>query len=215
MNTQNLFFDLDGTLLDTQADIHECMLTTVREFGGSEDEFLKYFRIGPPLGDAVALAMPHLNHDDIDRFMARFRALYDVSPQQKTSVYPGMKAALATLKDAGKTLFIATNKRIFPTRRLLKMFELADFFSDVLAVDMNGKTYTKPQMLQYALDQYHLDAGHSIMIGDSRSDVRAGDACRMQTIAVTWGYEPEILLRQTNPGHVATDAATLLTVLLH
>ena len=103
------------------------------------------------------------------------------------------------LHKAGKRIFIVTNKRSFPTFRLLDKFGLRDVVTEVVTPDSRPEGFTKPEMLKMLLYKHNIDPAKAIMTGDMVSDVLAGKSAGVHTIAVTWGYGSEESLKDAKP----------------
>ena len=195
-----IFFDLDGTLLDTAADIVGCMNKALEELNLSTDGFMEKFRIGPPLAQAVKEALPDIQDDQIEQFIVRFRHLYDTTDYPNTVPYEGVEEMLAELKRQKRRLFIATNKRMVPTIRLVQKFCWEPLFDEVLTFDMfPGRKLSKVEMLTEAISRNGLTVEGSAMIGDAATDVQAGNDSGLTSVAVTWGYDSPASLAAANP----------------
>lgn len=207
---QNVFFDLDGTLLDTQADIRNCMMCALRENGGDEEAFFKIFHVGPPLTDTVRQCLPSGQADLVPGIIDRFRDLYDHCGFPFTKPYSGIDALLRLLKGSGFRLFIATNKRLVPTRLLLRKLAWETLFTDVFTIDLlPGEILTKKGMLLYGLKKWGGSPSESVMVGDTPGDVRGGKEAGFSTIGVSWGYEKVQILREANPDYIVSDSVGL------
>ncbi len=195
-----LFFDLDGTLLDTVGDVTADMMATLRELGLDAEQYLRRFRIGPPLRQALFEVYPEMTNDLLEEFIRRFRKRYDTSGYPATRPYPGIDELLRLAAGAGHPLFIVTFKRWLPTARLLKKFGWTDLFAEVFAVDRFAPeipVMLKPEMIARS----GADTGGAVLIGDAPTDLDAAHEAGLSAVAVTWGYSPEEeLLARLGPG---------------
>lgn len=184
---QAVFFDFDGTLLDTEADIRAAYTLTFQEFGLLAEQ--RNLKIGPTLPDNVRMLRPGAGDDEIARIVAAFSRNYDQSGFPATCCYDGVREMLAALHGR-MPLFIATNKRLVPTRLLLEKFGLAGFFRGVYASDMllPARRLSKLDMLRLGLEEHGLTPEACAIVGDTVSDIRGGRDAGMRTIAVRWGY---------------------------
>ncbi|MDO5579512.1 MAG: HAD family hydrolase [Planctomycetia bacterium] len=204
---KTLFFDLDGTLLDTEGDIKACMREALKELGLSTADFMRNFLIGPPLFEVAKESLPDASDEMIETFIRLFRDKYDQINYPQTFIYPGMGDLLSCAKKNGLALYIATNKRETPTRRLLNRFEWTGLFNGVYAVDSfpyekKGKT----GILAQALADLNCRPEESVMIGDTIGDINAGKDLGLATIAFDRGYGDPNDLKNLNPSLQTSDA---------
>lgn len=196
------FFDLDGTLFDTEDDIKSAWRGTLRAIGRECPRFDELYRTGPTLGDMAAILFP--DEPDKDALVKAVRAaygpIYDSCGFPTTLPYPEAVRWISELKNAGAHLFVATNKRMIPTRIILRKFEFLDFFDDIFTSDMylgaekappgipTDRTTAKTQIIAVAMKERGINPDDAVMVGDTRFDVEAGKANGMHVIGVTWGY---------------------------
>lgn len=198
----NWFFDLDGTLFDTEEDIKIAWRSAIRALGRECPHFDELYTTGPSLGDMAAVLFP----DDPDpaalaaSIRAVYPSVYDTSGFPTTLPYPQAVRWIGELKSAGVKLYVATNKRMAPTLLILKKFDFLDFFDGVYTSDMfvgsenpppgipSDRASPKSRILVWAMEERGIDPADAVMVGDTRFDVEAGKANGMHTIAVAWGY---------------------------
>lgn len=201
---QAFFFDFDGTLLDTEADIRGAYAATFRQLALTPGAF----RIGPSLPDTVRMIKPDATDAEIGEISAAFARNYDRSGFPETRLYDGVPEMLTRLAQTAP-LFIATNKRLAPTLLLLDKFNLTPFFRKVYASDMllPARRLSKVEMLLLALEENQLDAGQCVIVGDTVNDIRGGRDAGMKTIAVTYGYAAPGEFDDPAPDRIAASAS--------
>lgn len=192
-------FDMDGTLIDTHELITEHMSGTFTAHG-----------LVPPtaaasrsvIGLSLPLAIGRLAGDAnaglVDELVATYRSLYKASlaiASDREPLYPGARAALDRLKaEAGTVLGIATGKGLSGVNRILTQHGLSDHFSTLQTPDHNPSK-PHPGMLLRAMAETGMDAGDTVMIGDTVFDIELARAARTKSIGVTWGYhDPQELI---------------------
>ncbi len=185
------FFDFDGTLFDTEADIKLAWLAVLKLLKLDTTRFEERYRTGPSLPDmtrALFAGAPDLERIVAD-VKANFGQVYDESGFPNTRPYPGAVAWVRALKASGKSLYVATNKRRRPTCLLLEQHGLADLFDEVYTSDcIPGRLLGKPEYLAHALRTRGIDPDDAVMVGDTAIDVRGGRANGMAVKTVDWGY---------------------------
>lgn len=196
------FFDLDGTLFDTESDIKAAWKETLRVIGRPCPVFEEKYLTGPSINDMVEILFP--NASDKTELTALIRAnfgrVYDCGGFPTTFPYEQSMRWISELKNAGARLYVATNKRMNPTRLILRKHDLLDFFDGIYTSDMYlgaknpppgipaDRTVKKADYLAVALRERGIVPEDAVMVGDTRIDIDAGRANGMHTVAVTWGY---------------------------
>ncbi len=193
-----ILFDLDGTLIDSAPDIHrvanevlaleglrEISLAQARSFVGSGVPVfvsrLLAAQVQPPEGALHA------------RMVAAFSARYEHA-HALTTLYPGVREALAALAQAGYPLGLCTNKPIGPTRAVLVHFGLADTFAAVICGDSLPER--KPDPAPLLRTTAELGAACALFVGDSEIDAETAERAGLPFALFTEGYRkspPEAL----------------------
>ena len=181
----HVYFDLDGTLTDSFEGISKCILYAVDKLGlpRPSDEYLE-FCIGPPLydtfpkmvGEELALKAIHL-----------YRERFNEIGWLENKPYDGIHEALASIADAGYTLFVATSKPRIMAQRIIDHFEMRPYFERVFGSEFDGTHANKITLLRYAIEEIP-GAFDRVMIGDRKYDLIGAIANNMQPIGVSYGY---------------------------
>ena len=123
------------------------------------------------------------------RFAAAFREQYDVAGYRHTVAYDGVPALLEGLHAAGIGLFIVTNKRIAPTRRILAHLRWEHWFRAVYALDaLEPPAPNKKALVRDVLQREALRPADTWMVGDSREDQSSAEGNALRFFAACWGY---------------------------
>lgn len=187
-------FDIDGTLLDSAADIcgavQEVLGATGCQAAVSFDLLKGY--IGRHLVDLFSDIFPDYNSEQIDELIRQYRAFYPARGHKLTRVYPGVAEALAALGGRKST---ATTKGTPTTRAILEQFGLVQYFDHVQGTD--GFPYKPaPDVILTALAALGAKPEDCLMVGDSPADMEAGRCAGVRICAVRYGYgKPEDLAR--------------------
>lgn len=186
-----LLFDLDGTLVDSAADIHRSVNLALHDLGlplVSEPQVRTW--VGRGAGRLVHCVIAHLHLADHwhDPLLKQFMQRYQADVCVESEVYDGVLAFLDAAKAHGCQLACITNKPYQPARDLLAALNLLPYFSLLLGGDSLDHRKPHPAPLLHALQYYQVDAEQTLMIGDSRNDVEAAHAAGMACIALTYGY---------------------------
>lgn len=210
----NVLFDLDGTLVDSQEGIINSAMYALDYYGipYSGREELKKF-IGPPLKNAF---MEFYGFDEDKALSAAmvYREFYADKGVFQVNVYDGVRKMLAGLKEAGKRLYLATSKTEKYAEIILEYFGLSDFFDYIGGTDMQGVRDSKAKVLRYVLETAGIFVTDSVLVGDSRYDVCGAKELGMRTIAVLYGYGSAKEHEQAGPDYIARSPNEVLEILL-
>lgn len=190
-----VLFDLDGTLVDTVADITHALngaLSEQRLGRLSESEVRRMIGRGVPMliERAVARLAPHGALDTtklLERYEVHYDALY-AQGELRARVFPGVAQGLSQLHEAGYRLAVVTNKFTAAARRLLEHMHLAQWLDVVVGGDSGLPRKPHPEPLLRACEQLGVARTAALMVGDSQVDVSAARAAGLAVVCVPYGY---------------------------
>jgi len=197
-------FDVDGTLLDSAADIcgaiRDVLSATPRH--DVSDAFLRRY-IGRHLTDLFQ----DLSFQDgeIEGLIQSYREIYRGRGHRQTSVYPGVAEALVALGGRKST---ATTKQTATTRTVLELFGLLPFFEHVQGTD-GFPSKPAPDVILKTVEVFGVSPQECLMVGDSAADMEAGRRAGMKTCAVRYGYGTEADLARWSPDYWVGDLREL------
>ena len=207
-----IFFDFDGTLGDTDPDIRQAWQNAIKKLGLNCPGFDNIFRVGPSLPDTAKMLFPEL--DDEKRLLLQntYKHFYDDAPEYSALPYPGILDVLTRLHNSGVKIYIVTNKRVKPTLKLMKKFQITQicsgmFTPDIVSADIH---LTKSELLNLALKISAVDPQNALMVGDTELDIAAGKNNNVSTCAVTWGYGRTSMLEKADADFTVNTAVELL-----
>ena len=185
------FFDLDGTLADTDRDIREAWKAALRDLGLDCPRFDEVFVAGPPIDEMTRRLFPDrftpALADDVRRL---FASHYDGDGFPNTYEYPGVLAEVRAVAAAGATAAIVTNKRHAGATAMARRFGWNGVFAGgVWSGDMfPGRKLAKTELLAEVMRRLGAAPGESVMVGDTASDFEAARANGVFSVGVEWGY---------------------------
>lgn len=205
---QLYLFDIDGTLVDSAADICAAVRQALAEEGidGLTEPYLRSF-IGHHLFDLFREVLPESTLQDHERLLARYRAIYLARRHASTRVYPGVEPMLAALGGLKST---ATTKSSETARQVLDLFGLARYFDHVQGTD-GFPSKPAPDVILRSLDRLGVRPENCLLVGDAAPDMEAGRRAGVCTCAVTWGYGDRDAMRAHQPGFWISSPAELLS----
>lgn len=190
-----IIFDWDGTLMDSQGRIVECLKASQEEMNlatKSETEFKNVIGLG--LNEAIQHLYPDLDRNRVEKFADLYRNCYLKKEHAPLNLFQQVMELLHDLKQTGVMLAIATGKARRGLDHALQQVGLKQFFHASRCAD---ETLSKPhpQMLEEILDEFALSPQDAIMVGDTEYDLVMAQSIQMDAIAVSYGvHERERLL---------------------
>jgi len=182
-----LVFDLDGTLIDSKADLANSVNFALEAFGHSP---LPHALIYSYVGDGASMLIRRAVGDDgngilpavLETFLSHYRGhLLDT-----TLPYPGVAESLREWSGRVE-MAVLTNKPIDMTRSILSGLELERHFVAVLGGDSLDSKKPDPEGLLHIMKKRKAHPGETIMVGDSRNDVLAGRGAGVKSCGVMYG----------------------------
>jgi phosphoglycolate phosphatase len=204
-----VLFDLDGTLLDTAADIARALNRTLTERGWEplplSDVARMIGRGSANLVERAAAARGHLLKGAdlaalLERFFDHYSALEE-SGESDAKAYPGVTGMLQSLDDADMLIAVVTNKQRRFADELLRRLNLMRCIDVVVGGDTCERRKPDPQPLLFACESLAVAPSRALMIGDSVNDVSAARAAHIPVICVPYGYN-----EGQDPRSLACDA---------
>ena len=195
-NKQLLIFDLDGTLINSALDLAKAvnyMLQTLER--DTFDEKIIHGWVGNGALTLVkrALSGERTVHENLDEERVKqalkiFLDYYEKNLCNATVPYPHVIETLNTLKEKGFTLAIVTNKPFPFVAPILKGLGMDGLFELILGGDSLKEKKPHPMPLLHVCETLGFSIEASLMIGDSKNDILAANACGMESVGVTYGY---------------------------
>lgn len=185
-------FDLDGTLLDTVADLAEACARMLAELGEptrSQEEVHRF--VGKGMAVLVERCLTREAAPSAERLqagIASFRRHYLTVNGEKAQIYPGVLEGLQAFRAAGVPLGVVTNKPSEFTGPLLERTGLADFFGVVVGGDSTAFKKPHPEPIRHACAVLGTTPERNLHIGDSENDALAARAAGSAAWLLPYGY---------------------------
>ena len=217
MTARLVIFDVDGTLVDSQADILGAMhaaFASENLTAPSRGDILSI--VGLSLPQAFARLLPDTDAVLQNRLSDAYKHAYGDNRADHgikgSPLFPGARAALDLLAGQSNTvLAVATGKSKRGLDGLIAAHGLQGMFHSLQVAD-NHPSKPHPSMILAALTQAGIAANRAVMVGDTTYEMDMGRAAGVGIIGVSWGYHPAYSL---NADHVIHDFADLPATVDH
>lgn len=214
---QLLLLDLDGTLIDSVPDLAaaiDSMLVAMQRPPAGADAVSHWVGNGADMLIRRALCQGnenlavHLADADVLPARALFDRAYLAVLTRATGAFPG---AEFLLRNSGIPNVLITNKPRLFTLPLLRALGWESLFSKILCGDDLPTKKPDPGPLLHACEWHRTDPARALMIGDSRSDIRAAKAAGVPCVAVTYGYNHGEDIALSEPDLMVNSLQDILT----
>lgn len=204
-NYKAVFFDLDGTLLDSAKDLSFAVDVMAETLGLKKPnlESIKQW-IGNGTVKLVERSLSYSigskpSQPDIDAAFILFSKAYRDCIGEYSTLFPGAKDLLVKLLASNIKVACITNKPLEFTEFLLQQNMISQFFSVICAGDNVKFKKPNPWPLLYTAKTLKIDINECLMIGDSMHDVSAARKADCDVCAVTYGYNHGENIKNSNP----------------
>lgn len=200
-----VIFDLDGTLLNTIADLAAAANHALGALGfprRAEEECVRF--VGNGVTKLLERALPEgaKTPENVERMRTEFFKYYDAHLWDKTQPYPGVTELLETLQARGALLAVASNKYQSATERLVKHFFPQVRFSAVFGQRGGVPVKPDPEIVHDILLACGVQKEDVLYVGDSDVDMQTAQNAGVRACAVTWGFRSRELLETFHPDFI-------------
>ena len=208
-----VIFDLDGTLLDTIADLAESANHALKQLGypTRDVETIRTF-VGNGVNKLLFRALPdeEKTEENMMRMRTHFVPYYDAHNADLSAPYPGIVALLEELQAKGLRMAVASNKYQEATVKLVKhYFPMIDFV-EVLGQREGINVKPDPTIVFDILKKAGVSKEETLYVGDSGVDMQTAINAGVDAVGVTWGFRSRTELESFHPMGLIDKAEELL-----
>lgn len=192
MRFDSVTFDLDGTLLDTVADLAEACKRMLEDVGAPPRTQAEVHSF---VGKGMAVLVERcLTHDEpptaeaLHAAIESFKHHYAAVNGKFTQIYPGVIEGLEAWKATGLKMGVVTNKPGMFTEALLERMAMTDYFDVIVSGDTTAHKKPHPEPILHACRIFGVRPDRNLHIGDSKHDIHAAHAAGCQAYCVPYGY---------------------------
>ena len=214
-NVSAIFFDLDGTLVDSVPDLTAAVNVMLRQLGLPAREAAQVHSwVGNGMDNLLHRALTNDMAGQAEpELFARAKPLYKAAYADHISVYselyPGVREGLAELRDAGFPMACVTNKLVEFALPLLKQLGIDHFFATVVGGECIPRPKPAPDALLLCAERLEVPVDRGLMVGDSLNDVGAARNAGCSVVCVPYGYNHGRDIREARPDVVIDSIAEL------
>lgn len=208
-----VIFDLDGTLLNTIADLGEACNHALRELGYSEHALSTYnYMVGNGVRRLIERAEPDADPTTVEHLLEIFREYYDQHSTDHTRPYPGIPELLKNLTETGISVAVASNKYQQAVESII-----SHYFPEIPFVAVMGQVDSRPvkpdpSIVFSILNRFPTPKKEVLYVGDSAVDIETARRACVESIGVSWGFRPVSELRGAYADHIVSNPEEILAI---
>jgi phosphoglycolate phosphatase len=138
--------------------------------------------------------------DEIPACLVEINRLLAI-PNERTKLFAGMAEVIRTIAKEHRLAIVSHNTEI-AIDQVLSINGLRHHFADILGAESPGN---KTEQIASLLEKYHVDGKKAYMVGDSVSDILSAQQAGVNSIAVSWGFQPIVRLKPALPDFIVTQ----------
>lgn len=212
-----VIFDLDGTLLNTIADLAGATNYALKACGYPQHDTDEYrFFVGNGINKLFERALPEAerNETNIREIRSLFVPYYNMHNADLSRPYPAIPHVLETLQEKGMALAVASNKYQEATEKLIKHYFPQIHFLRIFGQRENVPVKPDPSVIAEIMQAAGASPQDTAYIGDSGVDMQTGINAGTETIGAAWGFRPRTELEAYHPAFIADTPEELLDFLM-
>ena len=200
-----IFFDLDGTLVDSSIGIHNGFTYTFDQLGvpSPDAKTIRGF-MGPPLETSFASCLPA---DQVETAIQLYRSYYKEKGVYEAQLFPQIKNLLTELAQQ-YPLYITTTKNTPTAIDMTSNFEINQFFDGIYG--SSPQALHKADVIRQAITTHDLAPEKVVIVGDTKFDMIGAQETGIKKLAVTWGFGDETELMTYHPDWIAHHPIDIL-----
>ena len=209
-----VIFDLDGTLLDTIADLAMATNHALQALGypTHADETIRTF-VGNGVNKLLERSLPEAERteENVMRMRSYFVPYYDAHNADLSQPYPGIVTLLEALQAQGLMIAVASNKYQEATEKLVKHYFPTIDFIEVLGQREGIAVKPDPTIVFDILKKANVSPEETLYVGDSGVDMQTALHAHVEAVGVSWGFRPRAELEGFCPMAIIDKAEELTT----
>ncbi|WP_291530435.1 HAD family hydrolase [Bacteroides sp. UBA939] len=210
-----IIFDLDGTLLNTIADLAQSANHALAASGYPTHEEKEYnLMVGNGINKLLERALPEgsKTEENVLRVRKEFIPYYNRHNADRSRPYPGITALLDELQAKGLRLAVASNKYQAATAKLIAHYFPNIRFTAVFGQREGINVKPAPAIVHEILEIARVSKEDVLYVGDSGVDMQTAINAEVTSCGVTWGFRPRTELETFHPDYIVDKAEEVAAI---
>lgn len=211
---KTVFFDLDGTLIDSKKDIADSINFSLLHFKVEpiEDSII-YECVGNGIDEFVKLCLRQRNREDLQGiFSEYFTKHYRKHFLDHTILFDGIDNVLKQLSKR-TDMFVVSNKHKEYSAEILKGLNVFEYFIDVVGGNSFENRKPHPEPILKLAEKYNLNLKDSLFIGDSETDILASHAAGVKIAWASYGFRTDAILSRYSVDFVVNSPEEIMNII--
>ncbi|MCH5221313.1 MAG: HAD family hydrolase [Muribaculaceae bacterium] len=211
-----IIFDLDGTLLNTIADLANAVNYALTKLGYPTHALSSYnLMVGNGAAKLVERALPDDARSDeiIAKTLSIFKEYYTEHCFDETVPYPEIPELLEMLTAKGINLAVTSNKYQEAVTKIIRHYFPSANFRSILGNTEGMPRKPDPSILFQALIECPTPKKDVLYVGDSGVDMETARRACVESVGVTWGFRPEAELKAAYADHIVTSPLQIIKLI--
>ncbi len=214
MGNKAVFFDLDGTVLDSQQDIADCMNMALKELGYEQRTYAEYRKvIGNDAPNFVRKLLGEMPYDKLMYIWNYYIPFVQKYGTEKSKLFDGIKEVLGELKNRGFKLILYTNKTPDELVPFIDKFLSNLGFDLIVGVGGTINAKPSPNEVQRILKELDVLPENAYMVGDGETDMVTAGNSNIIAVGVLWGNRDREELVESGAKFIAKSPDELLEII--
>ena len=195
MQYKAVIFDLDGTLVDSLADLSDSVNLMLESYGFPTHEMEQYrYFVGNGSKKLMERTLPRdkaASAEFVEEALVKYKAIYKERLLEKTRPYNGVRELLAELKSRGIPLAVCTNKHNDAALTIVKILFAPSTFEEVLGDRPGFPKKPNPATPLEIASHLGVKPDEVAYLGDTSVDMETAVHAGFLPVGVLWGFRPE------------------------
>lgn len=216
MNQQLVIFDLDGTLLDTLADLcNSCNYILEKHHYPTHPLYAYRYFVGDGMMKLIERVLPENERtsENIELIYNEFITHYQIHKQDLTKPFDGIVELLDTLQERGYRIAVASNKAHAAMSELMRHYFPEIKFAAVLGKRNGVPTKPAPDIVFDILKMSGCVPENAWYVGDTATDMMTAANAGLRKVGVLWGYRERMELENANADFIIQQPMDLLKII--
>lgn len=208
-----VFFDLDGTLINTLGDISNSYNKALEHFGieiHTESDYRSFVGNGSYVLCQRLCGEKH--RDKVDLVNSIAQKIYKENPTEFSYPYEGIEDAVEVLESRGVKCCLLSNKPDAITQKIIDDFFPKERFELVSGLIEGKKAKPDEEYLLEMCKAIDVDPRNCIYLGDSEVDIQTARNANMKSVACSWGFRDLSVLEEADPDLIIEDTADIASL---